>query len=408
MLRRFGAEAGVLDVADDLDLVHAVGRAGRPHDVLLDHHRPHVVGAEEQAQLPHLAALRDPRRLEVVEVVEDQPGDRQGPQVVDASRLERDAVLEPKLGVIGLETPRDERGEPAGLVLQVAQPQHVFETLLERLDRAVHHRRGRAQSGPMRLAHHAEPLVGGRLAVAVQQLAHAIDENLGAAAGNAVEAGGDEPLDHGGHRELGHAGDVQHLGRRQRVQLEGRVAGLHRAKEVFVPSDRQVRVVPALQQQLTAADADGLVDLLEDLVEAQDVAVGRADGPVERAEVAPRHADVRVVDVAVDDVGDDAVGMPARARGVGQLPEHLGRRAGVQGERVLPRESLSGMRPIDGRLQHRHQVYHRSGCTPATTPTSAASAKKRSSPACSRAPMRNRMFSRRYVAPIAALSGSSG
>ena len=48
----------------------------------------------------------------------------------------------------------------------------------------------------MRVAHHVEPFVGRRLAVAVQQLAHAIDEDLGAAAGNAVEAGGDQPLDH--------------------------------------------------------------------------------------------------------------------------------------------------------------------------------------------------------------------
>jgi len=29
-----------------------------------------------------------------------------------------------------------------------------------------------------------------------------IDENLGAAAGNAVEAGGDQPIDHGRHRQL--------------------------------------------------------------------------------------------------------------------------------------------------------------------------------------------------------------
>src|SRR5688500_1998917 len=36
-------EAGVLDVADDLDLVHAIARTGRAHDVLLDHHAAHVV-----------------------------------------------------------------------------------------------------------------------------------------------------------------------------------------------------------------------------------------------------------------------------------------------------------------------------------------------------------------------------
>ena len=82
-----GGEAGVLDVADDLDFVHAVAGAGGADDVLLDHHAAHVVGAEGQAQLPDLAALRHPRRLHVVEVVEDEPGDRQRAQVVDAGRL---------------------------------------------------------------------------------------------------------------------------------------------------------------------------------------------------------------------------------------------------------------------------------------------------------------------------------
>ena len=53
-------EAGVLDVADDLDLVHAVARAGGAHDVLLDHHAAHVVGAEGETELPDLAALGHP------------------------------------------------------------------------------------------------------------------------------------------------------------------------------------------------------------------------------------------------------------------------------------------------------------------------------------------------------------
>ena len=190
MLRRFGDEAGVLDVADDLDLVHAVARAGRADDVLFDHHAAHVVGAVGEAELPDLAALRDPRRLQVVEVVEHDARDRERAQVVDAGRL---AAAE--LGVLRLIAPGDERGEAARLVLQLAQPEQVLEPLLDRLDGAVHHRRRRAQPGAVRVAHHVEPLVGGRLAVAVEQLAHAIDEDLGAAAGNAVEARRDQPLD---------------------------------------------------------------------------------------------------------------------------------------------------------------------------------------------------------------------
>ena len=82
-----GDEAGVLDVADDLDFVHAVAGAGRADDVLFDHHAAHVVGAEGETELPDLAALRHPRRLQVVEVVEHEPRERQRAQVLDARRL---------------------------------------------------------------------------------------------------------------------------------------------------------------------------------------------------------------------------------------------------------------------------------------------------------------------------------
>src|SRR5438067_224608 len=61
-----GDESRVLDVADDLRFVHAVAGAGGTDDVFLDHDAAHVVGAVSKAQLTHLAALRHPRRLEVV------------------------------------------------------------------------------------------------------------------------------------------------------------------------------------------------------------------------------------------------------------------------------------------------------------------------------------------------------
>ena len=179
-----------------------------------------------------------------------------------------------ELGVIGLIAPGDERGEAAGLVLQLAQPQQVLDALLVGLHRPVHHRRRRAQAGAMRVAHDVEPLVGGRLAVAVQQLAHAIDENLGAAAGNAVEPGRDQPVDHRRHRQLRQPREVNHLRRRQRVQLERRdSAALIGAEQILVPRQRQIGIVAALQQQLHAADGDRLVDLPEQLLEAEHVAV---------------------------------------------------------------------------------------------------------------------------------------
>ena len=88
MLRRFGHESGILDVDDDLELVHAVGRAGRADDVLLDHHAAHVVGAVGEAELSDLPALRHPRRLQVVEVVEDDARQGERPEIVDAGLLD--------------------------------------------------------------------------------------------------------------------------------------------------------------------------------------------------------------------------------------------------------------------------------------------------------------------------------
>src|SRR3954467_15133581 len=138
-----------------------------------------------------------------------------------------------------------------------------------------------------------------------------------------------------GHPRLGHPREMNHLGRRERMQLEGGIPLLDRAEQVLVPLDRQIRIVPALQQQLHAAERDRLVDLAEDLLEPEDVAFAGSNGPVERAEVAARDADVRVVDVAVDDVSDDAVRVLAGADAVGELAEQRRRRLTIELQRLV-------------------------------------------------------------------------
>src|SRR5262245_2333503 len=120
------------------------------------------------------------------------------------------------------------------------------------------------------------------------------------------------------------------LGRRERVQLEGRIALLHRTEEIFVPVDWQIRVVAALKKELDAADRNRLVDLLEDLVEAEHVTVSVSHRAVEGAEVTACDADVRVVDIAVDDVRDDSLGMLAGADLVRHAREPVGRRLAIQ------------------------------------------------------------------------------
>src|SRR5438874_1340220 len=95
------------------------------------------------------------------------------------------------------------------------------------------------------------------------------------------------------------------LRRRQRMEPKRRIARFDGAEQILVPAQRQIRVVAALQQQLHAANLDRLVDLPENLVESENISIGRSNLAIKRAEVAPRDADVRVVDVSVDDVSDD-------------------------------------------------------------------------------------------------------
>ena len=84
-------------------------------------------------------------------------------------------------------------------------------------------------------------------------------------------------------------------------------------EQLFVPLELEVGMQAALHQNLIAAELDRFLDLLVELVALEHVAFGRLRRAIERAEIADRRADVRVVDVAVDVVGAVVLGMqPAR------------------------------------------------------------------------------------------------
>ncbi len=69
----------------------------------------------------------------------------------------------------------------------------------------------------------------------------------------------------------------------------------------------------ALHQNTRAAQRNRLVNLCANFVNCPHVRIGRARPAIERTERADNIADVRVVDVAIDYVGDDVVGMPSPA-----------------------------------------------------------------------------------------------
>ena len=213
--------------------------------------------------------------------------------------------------------------------------------------------------------------------------------------------GRDQPLDHGADRHVLDLGDVADLLGRQAVDRQ-REVGLHPAEQILVPGERQVRVEPALQQDLHAAQVDRLLELLGQHLARQRVALGLVGGrAVEVAELAAGDADVGVVDVAVDDVGDDAFGVQRPAAGVGGGAQLQHRRLGVEAHRLLGRQAPARRRR---RSRARRSISNerrsaagavatvpsksRARGVPSTSPAAWARAKNAATPESSSAPRR--------------------
>src|SRR4051812_1215347 len=107
------------------------------------------------------------------------------------------------------------------------------------------------------------------------------------------------------------------------------------AHQLQIPLEWDVGVMPALKQNLNATDRLALVDLGSDLLEAQDIAFCVFGPAVERAEFAVGNADVRVVDVPVDDIGDHVLRVLPPPLGIGQLSQLQQRGALVELEIIL-------------------------------------------------------------------------
>ena len=308
--------AGVADQAVDLLQRGAVGGAGRRDDVLLHHEAAVVVGAEAEGHLPHLVSHRDPRGLQVRHVVEHDAAHGEHAEVGHRVGL---LVVRHARRALGLQGPADEGREAAGAGLDLAHAVEMLDAILVALAETVHHGDRGLHALAVRLLLHAQPFLGLRLLLR-DPLADPVHEDLAAAARNAVEPRRLELADHVRHAQAEPLAEEHDLGRREAVDVD-RVMALDVAHQVEVPLERDVRVVAALEQDLDAADRLALVDLGADLLEAQHIALIVLGPAIERAELAVGDADVGVVDVAVDDVGDDRVRVLPPALGVGQLAE---------------------------------------------------------------------------------------
>ena len=102
--------------------------------------------------------------------------------------------------------------------------------------------------------------------------------------------------------------------------MHSREALFDAAQQALKPIDLQVGMQAALHQHAGAAKFNRLANLFVDGVEVEDVSLGRQlalQRPIEGAERAVLGAEVGVINVAVDDVGDNAFRMQLAAYRVG-------------------------------------------------------------------------------------------
>src|SRR5207244_2590029 len=133
--------AGITDQRLDLLRVQAKSRPGGAHHIFLHHYRTEVVGAIFERHLPDLRALRTPRTLDVVDVVQKNPRERLRAKIFrHTCRL---LYLQDR--VLRLKRPADERGESAAPVLLIPNSLQVLDPFLYRFYMSKHHRTDRLQ-----------------------------------------------------------------------------------------------------------------------------------------------------------------------------------------------------------------------------------------------------------------------
>src|SRR6266404_4570553 len=167
----------------------------------------------------------------------------------------------------------------------------------------------------MHSPHDRQPLV--RSAFGGDSLAHLVVENFSSATGQTVKSCFFQAAHDRFVIQSGDQMQVVNLWRRETMQLKARILRAQSTQKIFIPFDAKVRVQSALHQHPRAAQSNRLVNLCANLVDRAHVSIGRARPPIKRAERADNIADVRIVDVAIDDVSDDVVGMPSLANLIG-------------------------------------------------------------------------------------------
>ena len=208
----------------------------------------------------------------------------------------------------------------------------MLETLGQRFPEAVHHCHRCLHALVVRELHDLEPAIGSCF-LGGDDVAHALNEDLSAPARNRIEARAAKlanDLDRIHTEQLREEID---LARTEAVDVD-RMIALDVLHQIQVPLERDIGVVPALNQDLDSAKCLELVDLGPDLLEGQRVTLAMFRPTGERAKPAIGNADIGVINVAVDDVRHHIAGMFLLTDAVGLRAQLEQRGVGIKVEKV--------------------------------------------------------------------------
>src|SRR6266550_2556368 len=228
--------------------------------------------------------------------------------------------------MLRLKRPADKRAEPAAAVLLVANALQMLDPILDCLDVAEHHGGARFQSELVRNLHYFQPLI----AVDLQWrnlLPHSVDQNLTTAARDRAEAGVFKLRNHLPERHPERFGKMLKLRRTESVNIDVRILFADVPEKSDIPVEPQLRMMPPLHEDLNTAHGRKFVQLLIELFEREHVMIFIALGAVKRAEFAVNVANVRVIDVSIDNVGYNLAAAPVVAFRFGQIAPSICQRA---------------------------------------------------------------------------------
>ena len=325
-------------------------------DLLFHDRAVHIVCAEAQSDLRNAGREHDPVCLDVIEIIEHQPGDRDVAQIVVAGGLRNVR----KRRIVRMKRQRNEGDEAVGFVLRFAQLHEVVDAFFYGFHMAVKHGGVGTQADAMSLFGHVEPHAAADLVVA-DDSAHAGMENFRAAAGTGIHARFLHLEQRFVDGKLSDAREIVHLDHREGFQVHVR-DGAASGRESVRGKNRNGRsgCRPPTMWNSVAPSRTPCAARSYISSSVKVYAPGESGIAAKGAKLAVRDADVGGIDVAIDVViGDvavalfaDVVGQPADGKQIGRLVE---RDAVVKGE-ALAREDFVGdgfqVRVGDGQFSH--------------------------------------------------------